>query len=86
MYTIVAGIPQTRTGEGIDNETQATQYGFRAKRSTTQAIYIVRRAIDMAERAGTQLFTTFLDWEKAFDRIKQNKIVEALQRIGIPED
>lgn len=27
---------------------------------------------------------TFLDWEKAFDRIKQDKLLEALERMNIP--
>lgn len=27
---------------------------------------------------------TFLDWEKAFDRIKQDKLLEALERMGLP--
>ena len=30
------------------------------------------------------MFLVFLDWEKAFDRVKQDKLFEALERMNIP--
>ena len=39
-----------------------TQFGFRAGRGTTQAIYVARRIQEFAERAGLTAKFVFLDW------------------------
>ncbi len=52
---------------------QQTQYGFRAKRSTAQPLYIARRLQDLAEESGENMILVFLDWEKAFDKVDQQK-------------
>ena len=83
LYKIIAGILQTRIEEGVDYELQATQFGFRRSRSTSQAIYLIRRIQDHAERSKCPTFLTFLDWEKAFDRIHHCKLLEALRRMRI---
>ena len=62
----------------------ASQYGFRKKRSTLQPLFITRRLQDQAECTGDKLFMVFLDWEKAFDKVDQEKIIEALERLNIP--
>ena len=41
--------------------------------------------MDKAEATKNPLCLTFIDWAKAFDRIKQNKLIEALGRMSIPE-
>ena len=41
--------------------------------------------MDIAERQGTNLTLTLLDWEKAFDKVDQSKLVKVLQRLCIPE-
>ena len=63
------------------------EYGFRANRSTAQALFIARRIQDLAEEAGhDNTILVFLDWEKAFDKVDQDRMIEALKRIGIPND
>ena len=69
----------------IDKHLWSTQYGFRAARSTSQPIHIIRRIMDFHEAAGKHLLVTLLDWEKAFDKVDQNKLLEALERLSIPE-
>ena len=41
--------------------------------------------MDYHEAAGTQLLVTLLDWEKAFDKVDQEKLIEALKRLSITE-
>ena len=60
-----------------------TQYGFRPFRSTSQAIYLTRRLQDIYEQKGTNMIITFLDWEKAFDKVQHCRLWIALRRLGI---
>ena len=71
-----------RMQHAIEDKLSATQYGFRPKRSTSHAIYIIRRLQDYAEVKGTQLSLALLNWEKAFDKIQHDKLYEAMQRMG----
>ena len=61
-----------------------TQYGFRATRSTSQPIHIIRRLIERAEATGQSRYTILLDWEKAFDKIHPEALLTALTRYGVP--
>ena len=55
------------------------QFGFRKNRSTTHALTIIRRIIELGERKKSDSRThrsnsielVLLDWEKAFDKIDQ---------------
>ena len=58
-----------------------TQYGFRKAHSTTDAIYIARRIQDFAEEGQDNVLMTLLDWEKAFDKVDQLKLIEAFKKI-----
>ena len=62
---------------------QTTQYGFRPKRSTAQALYLARRIQDLSEQSGMDLCMALLDWEKAFDKVDQKRMFEALTRLNI---
>ena len=83
-YKILAALVKERLDIGLDTWISSTQYGFRKKRSTTQAIYIARRLQDLAEKSNTKSTLVLLDWEKAFDKISQVKMVETLYRLKVP--
>ena len=40
---------------------------------------------DQAEQSKEKLFLVFLGWEKAFDKVDQVKLLEAMKRLGLPE-
>ena len=46
---------------------------------------VLRRIQDYAERGGKELHFMFLDWEKAFARIKQPMLLRAMRQYQIPE-
>ena len=53
----------------MDDRISELQFGFRAKRSTSQPLFIARRIQDYVESAGDKLTMVFLDLEKACDKI-----------------
>ena len=85
-YKVLASILQKRLENGGSEErVRTTQYGFRPKRGTVQAISIARRIIDAAYSSKHPgVIAILLDWAKAFDRIKPDALVTALERFGLP--
>ena len=71
MYKIYTAMLRNRLIQGLDKRICNAQYGFRAKRSTAQTIFALRRLIDIAEASGDSLLILLLDWEKAFDKVDQ---------------
>ena len=67
--------------ESILHNSASEEEGVR----TAQPIHIYRRIQEIHEEAGLELVTILLDWEKAFDKIQQGKLLSALRRIGIPD-
>ena len=62
----------------------ATQYGFRKGKSTSQAIFAARRLQDISEKSKSHSTLMLLDWEKAFDRVAHDKMLETLRRLKVP--
>lgn len=52
-------------------------------RSTVIPLACIRRTMEQAEATKHQLFLVFLDWENAFDKIKQPKLIESLYRMNV---
>ena len=84
-YKLMASTIQSRLANAMDDRIDPAQFGFRKKRNTAQPIHVYRRLQEMHEEARLELITILLDWEKAFDKIHQGKLLEALRRIGIPD-
>ena len=75
---------QSRIATAADEDILETQFGFRKSRSTSTPLACIRRILERAEATTDPIFVVFLDWEKAFDRVKQSKLLEALERMGLP--
>ena len=84
MYKIFASLIQKRLSHHFDDRIRSTQFGFRAKRSTTQPIHIMRRILEVFERQQNSLHLLFLDWSKAFDSVSFHSIETALIHFGVP--
>jgi len=84
LYKIYATMIQMRMANGIEEKIWKTQYGCRAKHSTEEALFITRRIQDFYETHGDNFFMLFLDWEKAFDKVDQDMLLNALFRLNIP--
>ena len=77
---------QHRLAKALDNKIMETQYGFRRKKSTIDALFIARRLQDYAERRGDKGLMLLLDWEKAFDRIDHDMMFKALETMNVPDE
>ena len=84
MYKIFASLIQKRLSSFFDDKIRPTQFGFRANRSTSQPIHIMRRLLESLERQQHPLHLLFLDWSKAFDSVTFESISAALTHFGIP--
>ena len=70
---------------GADERICSSQFGFRRKRSTEDALHCARRAIEKAwaHKEGS-VHLMALDWRKAFDSVNPQSLVLALKRFGFP--
>lgn len=83
MYKIFAGVIQNRLAGKLDKHLQRTQYGFRKRKRTVNAIQSIRRIIDKGESTGTKTLMVLIDWEKAFDKADQKGLLIALERMNV---
>eukprot|EP00972_Heterocapsa_arctica_P018912 2794298-Heterocapsa_arctica.AAC.1 len=77
---------QKRIAKGLDDRIDNNQFGFIKKRSTVQPLFIYRRAQENHEESSQEFLTLLLDWEKAFDKVDQERMIIVLRRIGIPSE
>ena len=86
-YKVVARLllDRLRAG-GVEARLRASQFGFRAGRSTQDAIFMAKRIVEttLAERDGKSSMI-FLDWSRAFDKVMPDAMLRALGRFGLPE-
>ena len=83
IYKLYMIMIRRRMQDILEQHLCETQYGFRPSRSTSQAIFITRRLQDISEQQGSNMIMVFLDREKAFDRVQHNRLLIALDRIGV---
>ncbi|CAK0832118.1 unnamed protein product [Prorocentrum cordatum] len=89
FYKLIAGVLKVRIAKKVDHLLQPTQFGFRARRSTSQALKIVRQMVHQGAstrnyKQGSPLYLLFLDWEKAFGRVTHEALLSALERMQLP--
>ena len=83
LYKIFAALLHIRISETLDRHLQKTQFGFRKKKSTADAIHLIRRIIEYGESTTNQLHLVLLDWEKAFDKVVRSEMFNAMTRMGV---
>lgn len=64
LYKFIASIVQTSISGKFDSPIQETQYGFRKKRGTADAIHYIRRLIETGESLQGQTLLVLFDWGK----------------------
>ena len=70
---------------GAEDRIWRTQFGFKSKHGTTDAIFIARRKLEEAfARENKPLVLLALDWAKAFDSVMPDALIEALRRFRLP--
>jgi len=82
----------------IERQLGESQMGFRKGKGTRDAIFQLRMINERMMRLDKEkevdgkitrkkkgLYLCFVDYEKAFDRVKHDKLVEVMEKAGIPE-
>ena len=64
--------------------TSDNQFGFKAKHSTDQCIYVLKEVIDFYRSHNSPMFISFMDASKAFDRVNHWSLFKKLLQRGIP--
>ena len=59
--------------------------GFRKGKGTRDAIFQLRMISERVTEIGKKIYVCFVDYQKAFDRVKHDKLLEITERAGIPE-
>lgn len=70
---------KAKVAEHVDEE----QYGFRKNKGTRNAIFVLRTVIERAIEKQKDLYLCFIDFEKAFDTVKHDYLIETLKRYGV---
>jgi hypothetical protein len=85
LYKLYAKLLLNRLkAAGAEERLWSRQFGFRSKRSTEDALFIVRRRVEQALASrGGRAFLLALDWRKAFDSIAPERLIWALERFGV---
>ena len=60
------------------------QFGFKPKHSTTHALYALNRTVEYFTSRGSNVFVTFLDCSKAFDKISHKGLFLKLMERRVP--
>ena len=83
-YKLLASVIQARISSKMDGALDENQYGFRNGKSTAQPLFILRRTQETQEEAALECQVPLFDWEKAFDKVLQDRMAKAIKRLGVP--
>ena len=70
----------------INGYRASTQFGFRRDMGTTHGVFMLRHIIDKYASAKKPVFTAFIDFRKAYDRVDRNLLWRCLERLGMHGD
>ena len=62
-----------------------SQFGFMPGRSTTDAIFIIKQTIEQCREGQKDICVTFIDLEKAYDRVPREEIWRSMRERLVPE-
>ena len=64
--------------------TDYLQFGFKAKHSTSHALFMLNETVDYFTKHNSNVFVTFLDCSKAFDKVSHNGLFLKLIERNVP--
>jgi serine protease inhibitor len=67
---------------GVTNVTK-NQFGFMPRRSTMEAIFLIRQLMERCRKQKKDLHKVFIDLEKAYDKVTRNVIWWVLQKYKV---
>lgn len=67
----------------IEEHISETQFGFRNNLGTREALFGIQVLVQKCRDLAQPVYMCFIDFEKAFDKVRHNKLIEILKRTGI---
>ena len=67
----------------FEKEISETQSGFRKGIGTREGIFNIRAIIDKMLAVNKKLYICYIDYEKAFDRVYHNKLIQVIEKSGM---
>ena len=83
---IILKVILKRIRRKVRQEVAEEQYGFVEGKGTSNAIFILRMIAERTIEKQRDLYLCFIDYEKAFDRVKHTHLMEMLENIGIDKN
>ena len=59
------------------------QAGFRAGKSTVDHVFVLRHLIESTQKSRKVLYCCFVDFRKAFDRVRRDYLIQRLAELGV---
>lgn len=86
-YKIYVNVLNTRLEKEVDDKLKEVQFGFRKKRGTMDAIYIVNYAVNKElSRKGGKICAFFADLKAAFDKVNRRQLNEIMKKLRIEDN
>ena len=76
-------IIQDCVGSKIDKEVGQTQFGFQPGSGTREGIFCFNIIAQKHIKVNQDLYTCFIDYSKAFDRVHHAQLINCLEKIGV---
>ena len=69
----------------VEEEVAKAQFGFRKGLGTRMATFMLRTVMESALEKQKDVYMCFIDFEKAFDTVRHETMMERLRRLGVDE-
>ena len=76
-------VVQNRIKQTIDIEVNEVQFGFRPGRGTREGIFCFNILAQKHIEVQKEMYVCFIDYAKAFDRVKHENLIKCLKDIGL---
>ena len=80
---ILLRVVLTRIRNKIRPQISEEQYGFVKGKGTRNAIFVLRNLAEKTLEVNQDLYLCFVDYEKAFDKVKHEDLMKMLERLEI---
>ena len=85
ITNIILRILMNRNKRRINEARSNVQFGFKSGKGTRNAVLCLRVIMENAAEKQKDLHICFIDYVKAFDRVKHQELIKMLEQIGIDE-
>jgi len=83
IIKIILKILMKRMRNKLKPEISKTQCGFVGDSGTRNAIFILRNLCEKTIEINQDMYLCFIDYSKAFDKVKHDKLIDILQSLDI---